>query len=166
MDLSERRSFWTGKRVFLRVGNLLICSSVICSFAQIAQIEWANMCNLLRLLRTNEQLWVNRSGCSFALSFTKNKPLAQKNLTKIVFFGTFFVRDFVSFKKTSYERCEQIAQVPHQKWAMWANRSGRPPKLSDHERFAQVAHQKRGNEWIACFFLANRLFAHYSLNFL
>ena len=37
------------------------------------------------------------------------------------------------------ERCERIAQVAHQKWAMWANRS---PKISDHERFAQVAHQK------------------------
>ena len=40
------------------------------------------------------------------------------------------------------EQCEWIAQVAHQKWAMWANRSGRSPKMSDHERFAQVAHQK------------------------
>ena len=27
-------------------------------------------------------------------------------------------------------------------WAMGVNRSGRSPKMSDHERFAQVAHQK------------------------
>ena len=40
------------------------------------------------------------------------------------------------------ERCEWIAQVAHQKWVMWANRSGHSPKMSDHERFAQVAHQK------------------------
>ena len=43
---------------------------------------------------------------------------------------------------TKNERCEQIAQVAHQKRAMWANRSGRSPKMSNHERFAQVAHQK------------------------
>ena len=40
------------------------------------------------------------------------------------------------------ERCKRIAQDAHQKWAMWAIRSGRSPKMSDHERFAQVAHQK------------------------
>ena len=40
------------------------------------------------------------------------------------------------------EQCEQIAQVAHQKWAMWANRSGRSPKISHHERFAQVPQQK------------------------
>ena len=34
---------------------------------------------------------------------------------------------------------------------MWANRSGRSPKMSNHERFAQVAHQKWANEWIAVF---------------
>ena len=34
------------------------------------------------------------------------------------------------------------AQVPQQKWAMWANRSGCSQKMSDHERFTQVAHQK------------------------
>ena len=48
---------------------------------------------------------------------------------------------------------------------MWANSSGRSPKMSDVseslrsltknercERIAQVAHQKWANEWIACFF--------------
>ena len=40
------------------------------------------------------------------------------------------------------ERCERIAQVAHQKWAMWANRSGWSPNMSVHERFSQVAHQK------------------------
>ena len=63
------------------------------------------------------------------------------------------------------ERCEWIAQVAHQKWAMWANCSGRSPKMSHHkairshrseemstrERIAQVAHQKWENEWIARF---------------
>ena len=35
---------------------------------------------------------------------------------------------------------------------MWANRSGRSPKMSHNEWFAQVAHQKWTNEQIACFF--------------
>ena len=36
----------------------------ICSFAQIAQIKWVTVSNLLRSLRTNERLWANRSGRS------------------------------------------------------------------------------------------------------
>ena len=80
------------------------------------------------------------------------------NLTKIVFFGTFFVRlknnERFAHSLLFTERCERIAQVAYQKWAMWANRSGCSPKMSDHERFAQVAHQK------SLVFWANRSFAH------
>ena len=43
---------------------------------------------------------------------------------------------------TKNERCERIAQVAHQKWAMLANRSGRSPKMSDHEWFAHIAQRK------------------------
>ena len=77
------------------------------------------------------------------------------------------------------EQCEWIAQVAFQKWAMWANRSGRSQKMSDvgellrsliknewpwglrsycweemsdHERIAQVSHQKWANEWNTHFF--------------
>ena len=142
----------------------------ICSFAH------QSFAHLLRSLRSNERICAicsdcsgQMSNCEWTVQVAHSLFRSQKTshwLKKIWLKLYFLVRDFVSFKKTSYERCEQIAQVPHQKWAMWANRSGRPPKLSDHEHFAQVAHQKRGNEWIACFFLANRLFAHYSLNFL
>ena len=60
------------------------------------------------------------------------------------------------------ERCEQSAQVPHQKWAMWAKCSGPSPKMSDHAWFAQVAHQKWANH---LFFWAIRSFAHYLLIF-
>ena len=72
------------------------------------------------------------------------------------------------------ERCERIAQVAHQKWAMWVNPSGRSPKMSDHKRFAQVAQQNE-RPWANCsgrspkksewtnrkFFWANRSFAHF-----
>ena len=34
----------------------------------------------------------------------------------------------------------------------WAICSGQSPKMSDHERIAQVANQNWANEWIACFF--------------
>ena len=69
------------------------------SVAQITQIQWATVSDSLRSLRTNEWLWAICSGCSwykwanyfFALLPTKNKWFAQKYLTKIVFFGTFFV---------------------------------------------------------------------------
>ena len=37
---------------------------------------------------------------------------------------------------------EQIALAAHQNWAMWANCSGRSPKMRDHEQFTQVACQK------------------------
>ena len=40
------------------------------------------------------------------------------------------------------ERCEWIAHFAQIKWAMWANCSGCSPKMSNHERFAQVAQRK------------------------
>ena len=40
------------------------------------------------------------------------------------------------------ERCEWIAHFAKIKWAMWANCSGYSPKMSDHERFAEVAQRK------------------------
>ena len=48
-----------------RVGNLLICSLPNPSFAQITQIKWVTLRDLLRSLRINERLWANRSGCSW-----------------------------------------------------------------------------------------------------
>ena len=75
--------FWY---IFARAGNLLICSLLICSllicsslirsslirsfahFAHFAQIKWASVSDLLRLLKTNERPWVNRSGRSEEMS--------------------------------------------------------------------------------------------------
>ena len=75
--------------------------------------------------------------------------LKNKRITHFLFFG---------------EKCEWIAQVTHQKLAMWVHSSGRSPKnwpwgirsgrseeMSNCERIAQVAHQKLANEWIANF---------------
>ena len=45
-------------------GNLLICTSLIRSFAHFAQIKWATVSDLLRSLITNERPRANRSGRS------------------------------------------------------------------------------------------------------
>ena len=95
-----------------------LAHSLIRSFAQIAQIKWVTVSHLLRLLRTNEWLYVNRSGRSCQKSdsvrllminerisklfvFTeqianslfclqKNKRFAPNFLTKIIFLVHFF----------------------------------------------------------------------------
>ena len=152
---------------------------LICSFAQIAQIKWATVSDLLRLLRTNEQLWANCSGrsgqmsdhepiaqvthdkratvsdslsllminewmsillgffanSSFALSLTK-KWVIRSNFFWLksylwYVFCMFFLNERMAHSLFFNERCEQIAQVAHKKWAMWANRSGHSPKMSD-----------------------------------
>ena len=86
----------------------------------------------------------------------------------------FFYHFFVSFFKNKRfthslvfkERCEQVAQVAHDKRATvseslrlltkseqpWHICLGHSPKMSNREIFAQVAHQKWANEQIANFF--------------
>ena len=61
---------------------------------------------------------------------------------------------------TKNEWCNRIAQVAHQKFATMSNSLR---SLTKNEQFAQVAHQKWANEWIACFFWANCSFAHFFL---
>ena len=76
--------------------------------------------------------------------------------SKIFFFLVCFIYIFFYLKNEQFahslffgERCEQIAQVTHQKWGMWASRSDRSPKMSD---------QKWANEQIACFFFFHSFF--------
>ena len=102
---------------------------------QVAHDKWATVSDSLRLLTKNEQM-------SDSLNNNNN-----------CFIYVFY------FKKLA------IRSSPLFKWAMWANRSGRSPKMSDvskllrsltimsdHEQFAQVAHQKWTNEQITWFF--------------
>ena len=117
------------------------------------------MSNLLRSLMMNEKIacffWANSS---FALLLTKNEWFALKNMTKIVYFDTLFKKnEQFAHSLFFYEQCEQITQVTHQKWVMWANCSGGSPKMSHHE---WVAHQ---NDQMSksIVFRANRSFAHY-----
>ena len=118
---------------YVRAGNSLNCSSLIRSFAQIAQIKWATVSDLLRSLRTNERLWANRSGCSWEMSdherFAQvahdkwaNERVAKNFLTKSL--KSYFLVRFLYVKKPEQfahslffnEWYEQFAQVAHQKW--------------------------------------------------
>ena len=102
-----------------------------------------------------KKFWLNKSkNLFFSICYLKNEQMAHS-----LFFG---------------ERCEWIAQVAHQKWAMWANRSGRSPKMS---AMSVSLRSLRGNEgwwanrsgrspkmskWVnGSFFWANRSFVHF-----
>ena len=67
---------------------------------------------------------------------------------------SFFAKNKSSLLIRSYlvSKLSDLVTVAQSVWAMWANRSNGSPKLSDHERFAQVAHQKWATERIAHFF--------------
>ena len=126
--------------------------------AQIAQDKWATVSDSLRLRMIN--VW---------MSDLRKKIWLKKS--KILFFCMFYI--VFLLKKWA------IGSFSLFWWAMWSNRSGRSPKMSevskslrsltkneqpwairsgyseemsDHERIAQVAHQKLANERISCFF--------------
>ena len=158
--------------VIHRAGNSLICSSLIRSFANFTQIKWATVSDLLRLLKTNEWVWANRSGRTEEMSDLEGiTQVAQdKWATVSDSLRSLMINDQMSdslkkcwLKKSFFvERCERITQVAHQKWVMWANRLGHSPKMSNYEWFAQVAQRKwaivahqKMREWV------NRSFAHF-----
>ena len=114
--------------------------------------------------------WANRSfflSKSLIHSFADKKSMIpSKNLNKIVFFGTFFVRYFVRLKNraspsflmsnvsesrwalTTNERFEQMAQVAHQKWA---TKRDLLRSLTKNEEMSK-----------SLVFWANHSFAHYT----
>ena len=77
------------------------CQKSNCEWiAQVAHDKRATVSDLLRVLMRKEQMSQSLffiANCSFALSLTKNEQFAKKNVTKILFFGTFFVCFFASF---------------------------------------------------------------------
>ena len=92
----------------IRAGNLLNRSSLIHSFTHFAQIKWATVSDLLRLLKKNERPWVNRSGGSEEMSDVSDSLRSLRG----------------------NEQCEWIAHFAHQKWAnerfdpkIWLKRS-------------------------------------------
>ena len=88
------------------------------------------------------------------ISLTKNERMSDSlkkfwlKKSKILFFSMFYIQFFylknegIAHSLFFGERCEWITQVTHQKWVIWANRSGRSPKMSDHERYPHIAQMK------------------------
>ena len=126
------------------------------------------MSKWLRSLRGDVRPWANRSGCSEEMSewVISSKNLAKNLKSCLSMFYIRFIKKKIEKMGKSLifthflffgERCEWIAHFAQIKWVMWANRSGRSPKMSDHERFAQVTHDK----WANCsfFYRVNCLFA-------
>ena len=104
--------------------------------AQVAQDKWATVSKSLRSLmiminermsNSHKKIWLTNLKSYFLVCFINVFLFKIERFPQSLCFG---------------KRCEQIAQVAHQKWAMWANRSGHSPKMSDHEQFAQVAQRK------------------------
>ena len=112
--------------------RLLICSGH--SFAQVAHFKWANKRFVQKILL--------KGFCLLRLKKNTSDSLIPSFLMS-------HVRESLR-SLTKNERCEQIAQVTHQKWAMWAIRSSHSQKMSNHERIAQVAHQKWVNHSFFC----------------
>ena len=103
---------------FFWANHLFFVSKIaICLFAHFVQIKWATVSDSLRSLKTNEQLWANRSGRSYQKrdreqiahdkwgtgtvllrSLTKNERFAQQFLakkSKILFFSMFYIRFYL-----------------------------------------------------------------------
>ena len=99
--------------------------------AQVAQDKWATKSDSLRSLRGNERMskwamskniWLKKSQILFQyVLYTILKKIVLKKWANRLFLliSSFLVRDvsksLISLK--SNERCEQITQVAHQKWA-------------------------------------------------
>ena len=154
--------------------------------AQVAQRKWATVSDSLRSLRGNE---LCEGIAYFVHQKWGNEQFAQKILAKNLksCFNMSYIRFIFKkkFEKMSEllifahflffcEQCEWISHFAQIKWAMWANRSFRSRKMSNHEQFAQVAQRKwamwanlsfrsaKMSEWVNhSFFWANCSFAHF-----
>ena len=137
-------------------------------FTQVAQVNWAPVSKLLKSLMTNEQIWVISTGhsgqmsewanCSafwashsFSLSLRKNEWF-NKKIKNIVFF-VHFLQLFWNFLKKKKIRSFLLSKVREllrslrtNEWP-WAICSGHSEGMSNHERIAQVAHQKF-SKWV------------------
>ena len=135
-------------------------------FTQVAQVNWAPVSKLLKSLMTNEQLWVISTGHSGQMSellgffeqvthflFHSGKMSDSiKKIKNIVFF-VHFLQLFWNFLKKKKIRSFLLSKVREllrslrtNEWP-WAICSGHSEGMSNHERIAQVAHQKF-SKWV------------------
>ena len=131
------------------------------------------LAHLLRSLKSNEPLWAicsDRSGqmsdCERIAQVAQVKrATVSKSLRSLMInersLKKIWLKSCFLYVKNIKNRAIRSFHLFY--WAMWANCSGPSPKMSNHERFAHVAHQKRAtkskslrsltkNERITCFF--------------
>ena len=124
--------------------------------AQVAQDKWATMSDSLRLLRGNERMsdslkkfWLKKSKILILVCFIKDLKKNWKN-EQIAHFLSFGEQcEWISNQMRDVNESLRSLTKNEQPWAI---HSGRSEEMSNHERIAQVAHQKWANEWIAHFF--------------
>ena len=118
-----------------RVGNLLICSFALRSFAQNPSFWRVTMSNLLMSLCPKEQCeWF---ACDFSRLLTKKRaiPLKTEKCVFLVCFSPFYVQEWIDpVNFCSFPLCFKLT---------WVIPFCRSLQKSDHEWFAQVAHVKR-----------------------
>ena len=134
------------------------CSGQMSDCEQIAQVahdKWANVSDLLRSLRTNEQMSKKLSFFKQIAHFlfcSQKMSDSLKKIRKNRFFT--FSQFFLKFLKKAKD-----SLIPSER--TWAICSGRSEGMSDRERFAQVAHQKNERMSKSLTFWANRSFAQF-----
>ena len=106
--------------IIFRAGNLLIRSSLICSFRsnqmsgceRFSQDKWGTVSKLLRSLRGNEQPWANRSGRSRQMSDHEQFDQAAQ-------------RKWANFGLKNLKSCFSMFHIRFLKKLLkkWANRS-------------------------------------------
>ena len=103
--------------------------------AQVTHDKWATVSDSLRSLMKNERLsdslkiFLLKS--YFLVCFIPVYIFWFKKITDL-FIPSFLMSDVSKSLRllTINKRCERTAQVAHQQWGMWANHSGRSPKMS------------------------------------
>ena len=91
-------------------------------FAHFAQIKWATVSDSLRLLKTNEHPWANRSGCSEEMS-------DRERFAQILFYYVLF--KVLDKKIRKNEQIAHFRSFPLFWLAMWVNCSFRSNQMSD-----------------------------------
>ena len=131
------------------------------STSLIPSFSVSNVSESLRSLTKNEQPWAIRSGRSEEMSdvseslilLTKNEQMSNSlkkiwlKKSKILFLVCFIYNFFIEKMSESLISSFLVSDVSESLISLKsnerckANRSGRSPKMSNHEQFAQVAHQ-------------------------
>ena len=134
-----------------RSGQLSACEQI----AQVAHDKWANMSDFHRSLRTNERMSKLLGFFEQVTHFLFHSGKMSDSIKKIknIVFFVHFLQLFWNFLKKKKIRSFLLSKVREllrslrtNEWP-WAICSGHSEGMSNHERIAQVAHQKF-SKWV------------------